>query len=127
MQDLVEADAKCAKLICKKRCEMREINMQKTVRNAVNLCAKNRAKCVKLICKKRCEMREINRQKTVRNAVNLCEKNRAKCAKLICEKHCEMRHFSTNFPYFLHMNLAYFSVFFAGNRMAIFHIFRAFS
>ena len=31
--------------------------MQKTVRNAVNLFAKNSAKCGKLICKKQCEMR----------------------------------------------------------------------
>ena len=41
---------------------MREMNMQKTVRNAANLCAKNSAKCAKLKCKKQCEMREINKQ-----------------------------------------------------------------
>ena len=49
---------------------MREIHMQKTVRNASNLYAKNTAKCVKFMCEKQCEMREINMQKTVRNTVN---------------------------------------------------------
>ena len=42
-----------------KQCEMGEINMQKTVRNASNLCAKSSAKCVNFICKKQCEMRQI--------------------------------------------------------------------
>ena len=80
--------AKCAKLICKK-----------TVRNAVNLCAKNRAKCGKFMCKKQGEMREINMRKTVRNAVNLWAKNSAEYGKFKCKKHCEMCHFSANFPY----------------------------
>ena len=65
-----ENSAKCGKFTCKKQCEMREINMQKTVRNARNLCAKNSAKCVKFMCEKQCEMRQIDMQKTVRNASN---------------------------------------------------------
>ena len=47
--------AKCVKLKCKKQCEMREIEMQKTVQNASNSYAKNSVKCVKLICKKQCD------------------------------------------------------------------------
>ena len=43
--------------MCEKQCKMREINMQKTLRNAANLCAKNSAKCGKFKCKKHCEMR----------------------------------------------------------------------
>ena len=65
--------------MCKKQCEMRQINMQKTVRNAANLHAKNTAKCGKFTCKKHCEMRQIYMQKTLRNAANLHAKNTAKC------------------------------------------------
>ena len=49
-------------------------------------------------------------------SANLHAKNSAKCVI-----------FLQIFHIFLHMNLAHFSVFFAGNCMAIFHIFRAFS
>ena len=49
---------------------MYQINMQRTVRNAVNLHAKNSAKCGKFMCKKQYEMREIHMQKIVRNATN---------------------------------------------------------
>ena len=77
---------------------MRQIYVQKTT-----------AKCGKFTCKKQCEMRQIYMQKTQRNALLFCK----------------------FFIYFLHMNLAHFSVFFAGkfagNCMVIFHIFRAFS
>ena len=62
---------------------MREIDMQKTGRNAVNLWAKNSAKCGKFMCKKQGEMREINMQKTVRNASNLHAKNTAKCVTFL--------------------------------------------
>ena len=79
---LIRMHAKCVKFMCKKRCEMRQIYVQKTVRNASNLCAKtvrnarhqyakNSAKCVKSICKKQCKMRQINMQKIVRKASNL--------------------------------------------------------
>ena len=79
---------KCGKFMCKKQCEMRQINMQK-----------NSAKCGKFMCKKQGEMRQIYVRKTVRNAANLCAKTRAKCGKFKCKKHCEMCHFSANFPY----------------------------
>ena len=90
---------------CKKQCEMLQIYLQKTVRNAANLCAKNSAKCVKFTCKKHCKMRQIHMQK-----------NTAKCV---------------TFLQIFHINFAHFSVFFAGkfaeNCMAIFHIFQALS
>ena len=63
-----------------------------TGQNASNSSAKNSAKCVEFICKKHCEMRQIYMQKTLRNTLLFCK-------------------FSI---YFLHMNLAHFSVFFAG-------------
>ena len=63
--------AKCVKFMRKKKCEMREIYAQKTVRNACNLYAKNSAKCVQFMCKKQCEMREIYVQKNSAKCVNL--------------------------------------------------------
>ena len=39
---------------------MREVHMQKTVRNALNSYAKNSAKCVKFMCEKHCEMRHFS-------------------------------------------------------------------
>ena len=78
---------------------MRQIHMQKTLRNAENLCVKNSVKCGKFMCKKHCEMREIYMRKTLRNASNLDAKNSAKCGKFMCKKHSEMRYLSANFPY----------------------------
>ena len=45
--------------ICKKHCEMHQIYMQKTLRMASNLYAKNTAKCIKFICKKTLRMTAI--------------------------------------------------------------------
>ena len=40
-----------------KHCKMRQIYMQKTLRNALNLHAKNTVKCGEFMCKKQCDMR----------------------------------------------------------------------
>ena len=91
---------------------MREIYMQKTVRDAWNSYAKNSEKFVKFICNKQCEMREICMQKTVQNAWNLYTKNRAKFVKFIRKKQCGMRQFSANFAAFLAYKFGtFFSVF----------------
>ena len=74
-----------------KREPKKEILVPRTVQNACNSYAKNRAKCVKLICKKQCKMRAIHMQKTERNAWNSYAENSEKCVKLICKKQCEMR------------------------------------
>ena len=113
LENLAKNSANCVKLVCKKQCEMRQIGMQKTVRNASNWYAKNSAKCVKFVLKK-----------TVRNASNSSAKNTAKyfifLQILLQILRC-----------FLHINMAHFSVFFAGklteNWMAILYIFQAFS
>ena len=47
---------------------MRQIRMQKTLRNAFNLPAKKQCEMRQTYMQKQCEMREINMQKTVRNA-----------------------------------------------------------
>ena len=102
-----------------KECKMHEIHVQKAVRNAWNSYAKNSAKCVKSICKKQCKMRGIYVQKTVRNAWNLFAKNSAKCVNFLQILRC-----------LLQINLAHFSVFFAGklaeNWMAILYNFNLF-
>ena len=82
---------------------MREINMQKTVRNASNLHAKNTAKCVTFLQiflkKKTLKMRQISMQKhrEIHFAFRIVF-----CILISRISHC-----------FLHINFTHFALFFA--------------